>query len=208
MQVVKVLYEFSGGSNAQLHVWSPLTWRREDRSEIVDPLTGTHRPAADLQISFATVVGAGGLARLLPNQWDMDFRLHLIPDSAEEFTGFCKGNDILGGDFLGYGPANYYRAVNKASVRNVWLPTYYSHTGVPDTRHLLKDPQMVDWINCYRPSPGAITRPAMDVTFANDSTSILWAADVWYSIKKHWVLELQRLIRAEHARDVQAAGRL
>jgi hypothetical protein len=28
---------------------------------------------------------------------------------------------------------------------------------------------------------------------------ILWAADVWYSIKKHWVLELQRRIRAKRA---------
>jgi pimeloyl-ACP methyl ester carboxylesterase len=201
MQVVKVLYKFSGGSNAQLHVWSPLTWRREDRCEIVDPLTGLYRPAADLRIPFATAVGAGGLTRLLPNQWDMDFRLHLIPDSAEEFTGFCKGNDLLGGDFLGFGSANYYQAANKASVRNVWLPIYYSHMRIPDTRHLLKDPQIVDWINRYRPPQEAIARPELDVKFANDSSNILWAADVWYSIKKHWVLELQRLIRAEHARD-------
>jgi len=33
--------------------------------------------------------------------------------------------------------------------------------------------------------------------FDSDSSHILWAADVWYSIKKNWVLELQRLIRAE-----------
>ena len=25
---------------------------------------------------------------------------------------------------------------------------------------------------------------------------MLWAADVWYSIKKHWVIEAQRLIKA------------
>ena len=27
----------------------------------------------------------------------------------------------------------------------------------------------------------------------------LWAADVWFSIKKHWVIEAQRLIRARRA---------
>jgi hypothetical protein len=207
MQVVKVLYEFSGGSNAQLHVWSPLTWHREDRCDIVDPLTGRHIPAADLQIPFATAVGAGGLTRLLPNQWDVDFRLRSIPNSAEEFTGFCKGDDLLGGDFLGFGSANYYKALDKAAVRNVWLPTYYSHVRIPDTRHLLKDPQMVDWINRYRPLPGAISRPELNVKFANDSSNILWAADAWYSIKKHWVLELQRLVRAEHSREVRSADK-
>jgi hypothetical protein len=29
---------------------------------------------------------------------------------------------------------------------------------------------------------------------------VLWAADVWYSIKKHWCLEAQRLVRAERNR--------
>jgi hypothetical protein len=37
------------------------------------------------------------------------------------------------------------------------------------------------------------------VQFDANSENILWAADVWYSIKKHWVLELQRLIRARNA---------
>ena len=32
-----------------------------------------------------------------------------------------------------------------------------------------------------------------------DSMNILWAADVWYSIKKHWVLEAQRFLRAKNA---------
>jgi len=28
---------------------------------------------------------------------------------------------------------------------------------------------------------------------------VLWAADVWHSVKKHWTLEAQRLIRAKRA---------
>jgi hypothetical protein len=30
---------------------------------------------------------------------------------------------------------------------------------------------------------------------------VLWAADVWHSIKKHWCLEAQRLIRAQRESD-------
>ena len=29
-----------------------------------------------------------------------------------------------------------------------------------------------------------------------DGANILWAAEVWFSIKKHWCLEAQQLIRA------------
>jgi hypothetical protein len=61
------------------------------------------------------------------------------------------------------------------------------------TAHLVNDQKIKDWINNdYVPSE----RPEVNVEFESNSVNILWAADVWYSIKKHWVLELQRLIRA------------
>ena len=60
---------------------------------------------------------------------------------------------------------------------------------------------MVDWINCYRPVVGPITTPKLDARFDADSAHILWAADVWYSLKKHWVRELQRRIRASRSRE-------
>jgi hypothetical protein len=34
---------------------------------------------------------------------------------------------------------------------------------------------------------------------AEASSNAVWAADVWYSVKRHWVLEAQRLIRARRA---------
>ena len=53
----------------------------------------------------------------------------------------------------------------------------------------------MDWINNYTP-----LTPASDLETNTSSlqsnTHILWAADVWHSIKRHWVLELQRMIRA------------
>lgn len=199
IQVVKVLHQLAGHFVPKLYVYNPLTWQKEDRAEIVDPLTGENRPVVGLKLPYASAVGAGGLTRMLPNQWEMNFKLRSIPDSVEEFTDFCKKNDLLGGDYLGYGPANESEASGAAVVRNVWLPTEYDHGRIPDTKHLLRSQAMKDWINNYRASNEPVVQLKLDAAFAGDSRHILWAADVWYSIKKHWVLELQRLIRARRS---------
>ena len=197
MQAVKVLRKLAGLRGKRVEVWSPLTWHAEERSEIIDPLTGENRPVVGLQLPYVTAVGAGGLTKLLPNQWDMCLTLRKVPDSVEEFTGFYKGNDLLGGEFLGYGPANHFKANGKAMVRNVCLPAAYKHGAIPDTKHLLQSQAMMDWINNYRPPEVPLNKPSLEVKFEGDSSHILWAADVWYSIKKHWVLEVQRLLRTK-----------
>ena len=46
---------------------------------------------------------------------------------------------------------------------------------------------------------GLMKNPGFE--FDANSDHILWAAEVWYSIKKHWVLELQRLLRAQSAQE-------
>ena len=48
-------------------------------------------------------------------------------------------------------------------VRNVWLPMAYNHGEIPNTKHLLASRQIKDWINDYRPAPGPIVRPKLDV---------------------------------------------
>ena len=129
----------------------------------------------------------------------MTGRLKSIPDTVEDFTGFCKGADLLGGDeLLGYGSLNEYSAIGTAKVRNVWLPTFYRHGHVPDTEHLLQSRPMREWINNYHPPDKRTNRPELDQQFEGNSVNIIWAAEVWYDIKKHWVLELQRLIKAKH----------
>jgi hypothetical protein len=203
MQAVKVLDKLAGVSAKQLHVWNPLTWEKEDACEITDPLTHERRPVVGLQLSYASVVGGGGLTRILPNQWDMFFKLREIPNSVEEFTGFCKTKDLLGGDFLGYGSINEYKPMDKAVVRNVWLPSSYKHGEIPDTRHLLQSRQVMDWINNYQPSDKPVDRPKSDAKLEGNTGHILWAAEVWYCVKKHWVLELQRLIRAGNLQGPQ-----
>jgi hypothetical protein len=92
---------------------------------------------------------------------------------------------------------NHYKAKDCALVRNVWLPAAYGHTTTPDTAHLLKSQQIRDWINDYRPADKSIVKLRCDEQFDADASGILWAADVWYSLKKHWVIELQRWIRAK-----------
>ena len=197
IQAVKVLHELAGNFEPNVAVWNPLTGEQEQRYEIREPVTGQPAPVVGLQVTYATAVGAGGLTRFLPNQWKMMKKLRRVPDSAIEFTGFYMGMDLLGGDMMGFGSSNLYESNGTALVRNVRLPTGYNHFNIPATKHLLESRQLIDWIYNYTPTD----EPTLDVEFDSDSTHILWAADVWYSIKKHWVLELQRVLHAQRDQE-------
>jgi hypothetical protein len=193
MQVVKVLHEFAAGYTDRIRVWNPLTKRAEERTFIVDPLTGRERPVIGLQVGYATGVGAGGLGRLRPNQWSMFGRLTSVPDTVREFTAYSLGLDFFAADYLV--AVRQYQPNGKAHVRNVRLPVTYQHVTVPVTAHLVKDQKIKDWINTYTPSD----EPVLTEEFESSSTNILWAADVWHGIKKYWCLEAQELIRAKRA---------
>src|SRR5262249_45602092 len=110
---------------------------------------------------------------------------------------FQKSLDILGGDFLGFGSANEYYATGSAKVRNVRLPATSGHSTVPYVKNLLDQPQLKEWIASYRPSDPTTGASDFERERAGKNARVLWAAEVWHGIKKHWVLELQRLIRAE-----------
>ena len=195
-QAVKTLDLLAGQTAKQLTVWSPLTFKPDERTEITDPLTGKKRPVVGLKVSYVAALGGGGLTRVLPNQWDMMFSLRSVPDTAEEFTGFYVGLDTLGGDFLGYGSSNHYHATGHAKVRNVKLPTsgFLAHGRTPDTERLLANPPAMQWINDYTPS----ATPEAPANLG-EVEGIEFGADVWKSVKRHWVIELQRLIRARRA---------
>jgi hypothetical protein len=196
IQAVKVLHELAGDYNDVVRVWNPLTDRAEDRTTILDPLTGRERPVVGLKVGYASAVGAGGAALLLPNQWSMAGRLRTIPDTVEAFTGYSLGVDLIAWDLPGAGGT--YRAIGTAKVRNVELPASYSHVTVAAVAELAEDPAMREWLNSYVPGQ-TDGFPANAQSVAN----ALWAGDVWHSIKKHWVLEAQRFLRAKSA----AAGR-
>jgi hypothetical protein len=195
-QVVKILNTLDRAPSHKTYVWNPVTWEKEERWEITDPRTGKQRRVSGLKLPYAASVGAGGLTRMLPNQWGMIGNLRSIPNSVEEFTGFYTGMDPLGGDMGGWGPANHSKSMGSAKVRNVELPVTYRHGKIPDTKHLARSSETRDWINNWRPPNKSFYVAKLDREFRAKSAYILFAADVWYSIKKAWVRDLQQLIRA------------
>jgi hypothetical protein len=196
IQAVKVLYELNGAFTSELAVWDPVTDTSQKRYAIVDPLTGEQRPVKGVSLAYVSAVGAGGVALAAPVHWDMAKRLHTIPNTVEDFTGFSIDNDLIAWTFPGPDSANLYHHNGTAKVRNVTLPGTYSHVFVPVTQALAADPKMRDWLNAF--VPGADNGPPPGASDGRDNNAF-WAADVWFSIKKHWCLEAQRLIRARRA---------
>lgn len=195
IQAVKALYELNGAFNEKLEVWNAIADAPEPRMSIIDPLTGKERPVVGVSVALVAVVGAGGVALLSPPHWVMIQRLHTIPNTVDEFTGYAINFDLIGWTFPG-STSWVFEHNGTAQVRNVLLPATYNHVFVPVTHSLAGDAEMRDWINAYAPdrdngdAPGAVEGRA-----GNE----LFAADVWYSIKKHWTLEAQRLIRARRS---------
>ena len=188
MLAIRALYELAGEFNDKITVWNPLTDRSEQRSTIVDPIDGIERPVVGLKLSYVTALATGKLPRILLGQWTMLTRLREIPDTVDEFTGFSLEWDPIAGNF---GTSEPYRATGTANVRNLTLPPGASHLTLPQVAELARDPATRDWIDRYVPGT-AVPLP----TVHTDTANLLHAADIWYSIKKHWCLEAQRLIRA------------
>ena len=191
IQAVKILYELAGRYASSIPVWDPYTNQALQRTTIVDPLTGAERPVVGLTLSYVSVVGAGGAALMLPNQWSMAGKVHTIPDTVVEFTGFSVVLDSVAWTPPG---GTEFRHNGTAEIRNVALPAVYNHLTVPVVGPLAGDPVARAWIDAYDPRQPPADPPAESAGYAT-----LWAADVWYSVKKHWTLEAQRLIRARRA---------
>ena len=198
MIVVRVLHELAGSFSESLPVWNPLRDQAEPRTAVIDPLSGKERPVVGLKVPYAAAIATGTLPRLLLGQWTMLSRLHRIPDSVEEFSGYSLAWDPIAGNF---GSAEPYQATGTAQVRNVALPPAASHIGLPLAKPLALDPVVRAWIDDYVPGPSVPPPPAgARVDLAN----LVHAADIWYSVKKHWCLEAQRLV---HARRQSTAAR-
>ena len=190
---MKVLQQLNGRFGPDVRVYNPWTHAFEEHTTIVDPLNGLTRPVLGLQACYVSVVGAGGAAYMLPNQWDMIGKMRSIPDTVQDFTGYFIALDLIAWSFPG-DESDVFRANGKANVRNLELPATYSHVFLPAVQELAKDPETRAKLNAY--APGKSGEGGLE----NDRlTGALWAADVWYSVKQHWVDELQRLIRARRA---------
>jgi len=189
MLALKTLHELAGTFGRAIPVWPPGDEQPLPRTTVRDPLTGADRPVVGLEVGYAAALATGKLPRVLLLQWSMLPYLRQVPDSVAEFTGFSLPGDLIAGTLFGDEP---YRASGTARVRNVTLPTAYSHIGLPRARHLAADPVTRTWIEQYAPA-AAMPLPAQPGV---DTVNLLHAADIWHSVKKHWCLEAQRALRA------------
>ncbi len=191
MMVVKVLHEFDGAFHDTLYVYNPFTGLKEERDTITDPLSGREQPVSGLTVGFASAIGTGTFMRLLLGQWNMISRLRKIPDTADEFTGYHIPYDLIGSDLPSFGPRKQYEPAGSVPVRNVTLPSSYSHISVIVTDHLAENPPARQWIENYLPESRHKALPAVP---EEELKNIYFAADIWYQIKKNWSVQLQRII--------------
>ena len=190
MMVVRTLHELAGEFHDSIPVFNPVTRTEEPRTSIRDPYSGHERPVVGVEVAFAAAIATGTLPRILLLQWSMLPKLRRIPDTAQDFTGFTIAWDPIAGNL---GTGEPYVATGTANVRNVLLPAAYSHIGAPITEHLAAQPATRAWINGWRPDATAAPLPdAADV----DVRNLLHAADLWFSVRRHWCLEGQRWLRA------------
>ena len=189
MLVIKVLHELAGSFGDPLKVWNPMTRRFEPRTSITDPWSGAQRPVVGLKLPYAAALATGRLPRIVRGQWNMLARLREIPETVEEFSGFSIDWDPNAGTAPGADP---YRALGTASVRNIALSATTSHIAMPQALELARNAMTRAWIDGYR--PGETTLPDAP---GIDLRNIVHAADIWFSVKKHWCIEAQRHVRAE-----------
>jgi hypothetical protein len=188
MLALRTLYELAGEWRSTIAVVDPRSGEAEPRTSIRSPVTGEAIPVVGLKVGYAAAIATGKLPRLLLGQWSMLSRLRSIPDSVEEFTGFTIPGDAIAGNLLGDSP---YVAIGSANVRNVELPSSYGHIDAPRTLHLAHDPRTRAFLDSYAPTRVPPLPEDADV----DAANLLHAADIWYSVKKHWCLEAQQLLR-------------
>ncbi len=190
MLALRTLHELAGAFGPTIHVHNPITGETLARSDITDPEDGRVRPVVGLKVPYVAALATGKLPRVLLGEWAMLGKLRVVPDTVDEFTGFLIAWDPIAGTFPGAEP---YAASGTAHVRTVTLPSSYSHIGLPRTLELAANPVTRAWIDAYAPG-STVTMPADDP--GTDTTNLLHAADIWYSVKKHWCLEAQRLVRS------------
>jgi hypothetical protein len=177
MVVIKALHALAG-RYGPVPVWNPVRGVEEPRTSIVDPRSGQQRDVTSLRVRFAAALATGSLPRVLLAQWDVLPLLHDVPDSARRFTGFAIPWDPIAG--TGPNPEPF-RPTGSADVRNVVLPSAYSHIRLPDVAHLAQQPATRAWIDAWRPDGAVAPVPA-----EADVTNLQHAADLWHSVKRAW----------------------
>jgi len=188
MLTIRILYELNGAFHDSIPVWDPLTGVALTRTTIRDPRSGATREVIGLKVNYATAMATGKLPRIFLGQWDMIAKLRRIPDTVEDFSGFSIPWDPIAGTL---GHPEPYTAIGTALVRNITLPAAYSHIRLPETSHLAGNETTRAWIDAWSPDDAPPLRAGDGV----DNTNIVHAADIWYSVKKHWCQSAQHVLQ-------------
>jgi hypothetical protein len=189
MMTIRILYELDGAFANAIPVWDPVAGEALPRTTIRDPRTGAIRPVKGLAVDYAAALATGKLMRVFLGQWDMIARLRKVPDTVVDFTGFSIPWDPIAGTL---GDPEPYAAIGTARVRNVTLPSRYSHVGLPDTLHLATQEATRGWIDAWSPDGSSPPSDGDGI----DATNIVHAADIWYSVKLHWCRAAQSALTA------------
>jgi hypothetical protein len=184
MLAIRTLYELAGAFHGALQVVDPATGDALARTSIVDPHTGRQRAVVGLHVAYTAALATGWLPRLVLGQWSMLQRLRRIPDTADEFSGFILPHDPIAGNLLG---DSAYESLGRARVRSVVLPERYHHLSLPRAEHLAADPTIHAWIDAWSPESRAASPEG-------DTSNLVHATDIWYSIKRHWCRQAQGLL--------------
>ncbi len=192
IQAVKILHELDGTFGPGLNVFDPVAGRFDGRATYIDPVTRRERPVREFSVSYVSVIGTGGWSLALPFHWVVFPHVRSIPVNVDEFVGYRIGLDFFAMDMPGLEGLKTFYSDGNGLVRNVTLPAGISHVFVPGTAGLAQNPAMRAWINDYSPKAAAEQPPPPDP----DADNVIWAADNWFNIKRHWALEAQRFVRA------------
>src|SRR5262249_7838559 len=104
MLAVRTLHELAGAFASRVAVVDALTGKALPRDTMVDPRSGRERPVLGLKVPYACALATGSLPRFVLGQWTMLGKLHDIPDTVDEFTGFVIEWDLIAGTFPGATP--------------------------------------------------------------------------------------------------------
>ena len=136
-----------------------------------------------LSVAYASVVGRRRRRVPAAEPVGHDRQAAQIPDTVDEFTGYFIAIDLIAWSFPGdqrAGGLPRRSATRRCATSSCPPPT--ATCSCPPCRSCRRTRRRARCINAYAPGK------AGEAGLENDRlTGALWAADVWYSIKKHWV---------------------
>ena len=173
--------------------WNPRRGATENRTTITDPLTGKERPVIGTSVAYASAIGAGGWSLVLPQP--VGKPLHAPEDSGQRrrVHRLLHQRRLVRADLSRQstgppvrGQRQEQRAQRRAAVE------LQPRDGSGDARRWRRTR------GCATGSTRTFRQVPADMSSlpADAQGHVMWAADVWYSIKKRWCIEAQNLIRA------------